>query len=73
MNDHFHLIKTMLNRPETARKQHLRNAIYLTLGLTLILIIFTANTLIRARDDRSEKLLTHKIEIVENEFMHYFE
>ena len=73
MSDHFHLIKTIINRPETVRKQHLRNAIYLTLGLTLILIIFTANTLIRARDDRSEKLLSRKIEIVENEFMHYFE
>jgi Schlafen, AlbA_2 len=73
MDSKFHLIQSILNRPETVRKQHLRTAIYLTLGLTLILIIFTANTLIRARDDRSEKLLSRKIEIVENEFMHYFE
>lgn len=73
MNNRFHLIKTIRSKPETIRKQHLRNAIYLTFGLTLILIIFTARTLINARDDRSEKLLSRKIEIVEDEFMHYFE
>ena len=73
MDTKFHLIKTIRNRPETIRKQHLRNAIYLTLGLTLTLIIFTTKTLIKAREDRSEKLLSRKIEFVENEFMHYFE
>jgi len=73
MNNKFHLIRSIKTKPETIRKQHLRMAIYLTLGLSLILMIFTARTLIIEREVRSKKLLLQKIKFVEDKFINYTE
>jgi Schlafen, AlbA_2 len=73
MNNRFNLIKSFKAKPETVRKRHLRNAIYLTLGLSFLLILFTSQSLIKARTERGEQLLFKKIELVESEVMKNFE
>jgi len=73
MNNKFHLIRSIKTKPDTTRKQHLRMAIYLTLGLFLTLMIFTARTLIVEREVRSKELLLQKIKFVEDKFINYTE
>jgi hypothetical protein len=73
MNSRFNLIKSFKIRPETTRKRHLRNAIYLTISLTLLLIFFTSQALIQAGTERSAELLSKKIESVEITFMRNFD
>lgn len=69
----FNLLESMRQKPETVRKKHLRNAIYLTLMLSLLLVAFTSQSLIKARSERGEQLLFKKIEMVELEFMRNFD